>query len=241
MAKKTLLSIIFLIVILQYGCMYPQSEKMKNAPPHEDQIKTVQQGIDKYQKDQGGMLPIHERDNDTQDYLQHPIDFNKMLPKYLNEIPQNSYEKGGYYQYIIMDVDEDPTVYVADLRISEVLKDLRIKLTASDQPLSLGKKVGANLYEIDYEAYGIDEPPMVDSPYSDEKLPVYMNGGNDFIVDYRIDLNKMYTPDELKQYKGEKINHLLYKELPILPIHSPDYTVDKTGEIVLKTSLNSKK
>ena len=32
--------------------------------------------------------------------------------------------------------------------------------------------------------------PTVPSPYSNERLSVYMNGGNDFVIDYRLDLAK---------------------------------------------------
>ena len=93
--------------------------------------------VDEYQKANDGLLPIKERDDSYSIYLQHPVDFNKLKPKFISQLPGNSFENGGIYQYVIMDVDKDPTVYLIDLRTSEVLKDIRIRIDASGEPLQL--------------------------------------------------------------------------------------------------------
>ena len=88
-----------------------------------------------------------------------------------------------------MDVDKDPKVHLIDLRTSEVLKDIRIRIDASGKPLQLGKKLHLMYMKLNTKIW-FQKQPTVPSPYSNERLSVYMNGGNDFVIDYRLDLAK---------------------------------------------------
>ncbi len=233
MLKRIMLLI--LPVLLLSGCLYPEEQRVENQVAPSDQLNMVQTAVDQYQKDNDGLLPIKDRDDSYDLYVKHPIDFEKLSPKYLSQLPGSSFEKGGYFQYVLMDVEDDPTVKLVDLRTSEVLKDLRIRLNVKNNELPLKKKVGPNVYEIDYKKYGLDEYPTVNSPYSGEALPVYINGGNDFIIDYKVDLGKKIKEDHLKLKQGSDIRHILYDDSAILPAYSVPYTVDDKNEPIFKS------
>lgn len=229
--RKSLL--LLLVSLLLGGCMYPKEELEQNQVAPQDQLNMVQNAVESYQKDTGGLLPLKDRDQTYEIYLKHPIDFGKLKPKYLSQLPGSSFEMGGYYQYVMMDVDKNPKVMLVDLRTSDTLKNLRIRLETKSNELALGKKIGPNLYRIDYKKYGLDQYPTVKSPYSGEALPIYINGGNEFKIDYSLDLGRALQKHKVKQ--GEDIRYILYQDNQILPAYSVPYTVDDKNEPVFKT------
>ncbi|TDM04277.1 hypothetical protein [Macrococcus carouselicus] len=240
MLRRLLLMIIPTVFLS--GCFYPTAERAENRIAPLDQLNMVQTAVDQYQKDNGGLLPLKDRDQTYDQYVKHPVDFEKLQPRYLSELPGSSFEKGGIYQYVLMDVEHDPTVKLVDLRTAEVLKDLRIRLNIQDRTLPLGEKVGPNVYRIAYKKYGLDEYPTVTSPYSGETLPVYINGGNEFIVDYTQDLGRVIKEKNLKPEAGEDIRPILYEDSPVLPAYSVPYTVNEKNEPVFKSNvLHNKK
>lgn len=232
---KKLTILIPLISLLLSGCMYPKEELAQNQVAPADQLKMVQTAVNSYRKDSGGLLPIKERDMSYDNYVKHPIDFEKLKPRYISQLPGSSYEVGGYYQYVLIDVEKNPTVKLIDLRTSETLKNLRIRLQTKSDTLALGKKVGPNLYEIRYKKFGLKSYPTVKSPYSGESLPIYINGGNDFKIDYTLDLGKKIQAENLKLKQGEDIREILYKDSPILPAYSVPYTINEKNEPIFKS------
>ncbi|WP_323702323.1 hypothetical protein [Mammaliicoccus sp. Dog046] len=234
---KKIISLIIICTTFLSACAFPDKEKAENQVPAKDQLNMVQTAVDEYHKSNQGLLPIKERNDSYSIYLKHPVDFNKLKPKFLSQLPGNSFENGGIYQYVIMNVDKDPTVNLIDLRTSEVLKDIRIRIDASGKPLQLGKKVAPNVYEIEYKKYGFKKKPTVPSPYSNERLPVYMNGGNDFVIDYRLDLAKAIKKEKNLPKPGTDIRYLLYKDSPILPAYSPEFTINDKNEPIFKSKV----
>lgn len=232
---KRIFGLLVAVSFILSGCMYPKEELAQNQVAPVDQLKMVQSAVDSYQKDSGGLLPIKERDMSYEIYLKHPVDFEKLKPKYLSQLPGSSFEMGGYYQYVLMDVEKNPTVKLIDLRTSEALKNLRIRLETKSDTLALGKKIGPNLYKIDYKKYGLKKYPTVKSPYSDESLPIYINGGNEFKIDYAIDLGKKINEKNLKLEKGTDIRYILYKDSPVLPAYSVPYTINEKNEPIFRT------
>ncbi|WP_414054972.1 hypothetical protein [Macrococcus equi] len=232
---KRITLLLFTLLFTLSGCMYPKEERAENQVAPEDQLKMVQTAVDSYRKDSGGLLPIKERDMTYDIYVKHPIDFDKLKPKYLSQLPGSSFEMGGYYQYVLMNVEKDPTVKLIDLRTSETLKNLRIRLETKSDTLALGKKVGPNLYKIDYKKYGLKKYPTVKSPYSDESLPIYINGGNDFKIDYTLDLGKVIAEKNPKLKQGTDIRYLLYQDSPVLPAYSVPYTINEKNEPIFRT------
>lgn len=235
MRSFRLLFITLISSILLAGCLYPESERVQNAIPDELQIEMVQNAVDQYREASGGLLPIKTQ-TDQREYLEYQIDFAKLVPDYLDERPENAYESGGSYQYVIIDAEEDPKVKLADLRITDEIRSLTIRLNALGENVQLGEPIGPNVYPLDLDFYKFEENPTVTSPYTDSALNVYYNGGQQFIVDYREDIGRIIRENGLEFETGEDVRHVLYEYTPIVPIYSPEITVNEENEPIFMTN-----
>lgn len=229
MKKISQLSLLILIAILLSGCMYPESERVENQRPNEEQLASVQAAVEQFQETTGGLLPIKTRDQDVDQYIKYPIDFEKIVPAYLSEIPPNAYENGGLFQYVIMDVEENPTVKLVDLRSAEKIRELNIKLGANGYG-PIADQVAENVYKLDYKIMGYKEEQTVPSPYSNVNLPLVATGDGSIYIDYSIELNRILQEDKPDVKPGEDIRYLLVDKFPVLPAYSLPYTVNEKNE-----------
>ncbi|WP_421379253.1 hypothetical protein ACOJQI_14980 [Bacillus salacetis] len=223
-----------LAVSLLSGCLYPDEQLQKNQIPYEDQIEAVQSAVEKYQSANGGILPIKTRDQDTPIYIKYPIDFNKLKGQFLSEVPGNAYENGGIFQYVLIDVEENPTVKIFDLRIAEKIREINIRIQSTGYP-PFKESVADNVYTLDYSKIGYDEEPYVVSPYSNNNLPLLINGSGEIFVDYRMDLNTLLQEGDYTFEKGEDIRPILTEDSAFVPAYSPPYTVNEQNEPVFMT------
>ncbi|MDK6862686.1 hypothetical protein [Nosocomiicoccus ampullae] len=224
--------------LLLSACMYPQSERDKNAQPKESQIKMVENAVKQFQEDNDGLLPFKTTENhlENREYLQYQVDFNKLVPDYISDIPPTAFENGGHYQYVIIDEDTDPKVKIADLRITNTIRSLTTRLNVLSDHVKLGDMVGPNVYMLDLDHYHLDQNPTVTSPYTGNSLNVYFNGGEEFLVDYREDVQHIIDDQELSFKPGEDVRHVLYEHTPVVPIYSPELTVDENNNVIFMTS-----
>lgn len=230
--KKLITAVLMVLTVsLLTGCMYPQEQLQKNQIPYEDQITAVQSSVEKYQSSTGGLLPIKTRDQDTPIYIKYPIDFSKLKGQFLSEVPGNAYENGGIFQYVLIDVEENPTVKIFDLRIAEKIREINIRIRSIGYP-PFKENIADNVYTLDYSLIGYDEEPSVVSPYSNQNLPLLINGSGEIFVDYRIDLNKLLQENDYEFEKGEDIRPILTKDSAFVPAYSPPYTVNEENEPV---------
>src|SRR5699024_2389880 len=102
----------------------------------------------------------------------------------------------------------------------------------------LGEQVGPNVYQLDLDFYNLEENPTVTSPYTGEPLNVYYSGGEEYVIDYRPDLNHIIENEGLELKTGEDIRKILYEYTPIVPIYSQEMTVDEHNETIHMTSLH---
>ncbi|MGN7409713.1 hypothetical protein [Sporosarcina sp. SAFN-010] len=239
MKKMLCLPIMAIISVLLSGCMYPQDEMESKQRPYEDQLETVQKAVDTYREQSQGLLPIKTRDMDIDQYIKYPIDFTKIVPSLTEKIPSNAYEQGGIYQYVLMDVEENPTVKLVDLRVAERIRELILRKTVNGVlPFKDPVQEGANVYEVDFEKMGLKEPLTVESPYSDAHLPLVVGGDGNFYIDYSIDLNRILEKEKPDVKPGEDIRFLLSDKNPILPAYSLPYTVNDNNEPIFMKSSN---
>lgn len=210
--------------------MLPESERAENQIPYEDQLNSVQNAVNQYRETSGGLLPIKTRDMDVDQYIKYPIDFSKIVPDYTAEIPSNAFETGGIYQYVLMDVEENPTVKLVDLRIAETIRSVNIRKSANGGQAPIAKIIADNVYKFNYDAMGFDEEPTVISPYSGKNLPLVVTGRGVIYVDYAMDLYAALQGYEGELEQGQDIRFLLYEDNPILPAYSLPYTIDENGE-----------
>ncbi|UJF25676.1 hypothetical protein [Planococcus sp. 107-1] len=230
MKKVSMLIMFTVIALLLSGCMFPESERAENQIPYEEQVNSVQNAVKQYQEESGGLLPIKTRDMDVDQYIKYPIDFSKIVPKYLAEIPSNAFETGGIFQYVLMDVEENPTVKLVDLQVAETIRSINVRKSANGGQAPIAEIIADNVYRLNYTAMGFREEQVAISPYSGRNLPLVITGRGDVYVDYSMDL---YT--ELQEYEGtieegQDIRFLLYDDSPIVPAYSLPYTVNEEME-----------
>ncbi|MFJ7933440.1 hypothetical protein [Sporosarcina sp. NPDC096371] len=225
------------IILILTGCsMYPDDEKVTRETPYADQLETIQKAVDAYQESTGGLLPIKTRDAETDIYIKYPIEFAQIIPTYTEKPPSNSYETGGIYQYVLMDVENNPTVKLVDLRSAERIRELNLRKQINGR-VPFNDAVGENVYTVDFKAMGFKEPLTVPSPYSDTFLPIVIAGDGKFYIDYSIDLNRILKEQQPDVKEGEDIRYLLADNYPVLPAYSRPYTVNDQNEPIFMTEI----
>lgn len=227
-------SVLFLLLcIFLSGCMYPEDKKVQSQTPYVDQVKSVQNAVNQFQKDHDGILPIKNSVESTPIYQKYAIDFKRIVPEYMEQPPSNAFESGGVFQYVIVFYENVPMVKIFDLRISEILSELQLRVKLQGYP-PFKEKIANNVYTLDYKKLGYSEEPFVVSPFTNRNLSFVINGNAEIFVDYRIDLYEALKTQKGNEYqKGEDIRNLLLKDSLFVPVYSLPYTYDeKTNEPV---------
>jgi hypothetical protein len=226
-------SIISLVLFTLTACLYPEQRRIENQTPYPDQIQSVQAAVSQFQQDTG-ILPIKNRDQDTPIYQKYPIDFNKLVPKYLQKPPGNAFESGGVFQYVLVNVEEDPTVKIIDLILVDEVRDLQMRVDQYRRDYTyppFKDMLSKSVFTIDFEKLNYESVPQVRSPITGEYLPYVISHEGKVLVDYSIDLYKLLqnNPDHFKA--GEDIRELIVENSFFVPVYSAPYTV-KNGEPV---------
>lgn len=223
----------FIILILS-GCLYPQSELAENQMPSEAQIQMVQTAVDQYREQTGGLVPIKTKPLDTPIFEKYIIEFDLLKNEnFLNELPGNSFEKGGYYQYALINPEDNPTVKLIDVRIANELQKVYTKLhiyLEKNAYLPLSDHLQGEYFLIDYKKLGLQEEPHVTSPYSKEQLPIIIDNTGTLYVDYRLDLHREIEKTDASAY--DDIRYILVDHSPFLPIYAPQYAVEDDHPIL---------
>lgn len=214
------------------GCAYPQDRLAQNQTPYQDQIESVQSAVDQFQKDKGGILPIKTKEQDTPIYQKYLVDFKQIAPTYMAEPPGNAFESGGVFQYVLIDVEANPTVKIFDLRIAETIRELNLRIKLEKYP-PYKEQLAENVYSLDFEKLGYKEEPVVISPFTNQELPFVITGNAEIYVDYRKDLYQIWQKSKEKLEPGEDIRKILHQNSMFVPAYSLPYTFDpETNEIV---------
>lgn len=223
------LSLVLCTVILLTGCLYPEENSQENQVPYEDQVESVQKAVLEYRKDNGGqLLPIKTKDQDTPYYMKYIIDFKKLVPKYMAEIPGNAYENGGIFQYALINEETNPTVRLIDLRLSEALRDTKLQIQSQGYP-AFDEKIGPNVYTLNYENMGFEKEPTVKSPFTGKALHFVLGEDGELYIDYTPDLYDLLIDRSLELKNGEDIRNELVKNSLFVPAYSLPYTWDQKG------------
>lgn len=235
--KRLTLWMGLITALLLSGCLYPQSELSKNQIPNEEQLVLVEEAVLQYKEQSNGLVPIKTTESDAPLYEKYIIDFTTLKEaQLLNEIPGTAYENGGFYQYILLTPEEDPRVKLIDLRTTEKLREVNVKLDIYRQKNlypPFGEQLAEDIYELNYESLGFDEEPTVISPYSQQNLPILMTTDGELMIDYRLDLQMALEEFEPEVTEGEDIRYLLEENYPFVPAYSKPYVVEN-GEPVFK-------
>ncbi|SHN19701.1 hypothetical protein [Gracilibacillus kekensis] len=228
--------ILILSIFILSGCMYPSENLSQNKISNDAQLQMVQQAIEQYAEQNNGLLPIYTKENETPLYQKYMIDFSMLKRNgLLQTVPGTAFENGGSYQYVLVDVEKNPTVKVIDLNVADQVRTIQQRLTIYRDEHTyppFGDMVEGSVYELDYEELNLEEPPHVKSPYSGENLPVYIDTDGELLIDYRIDLYQKLQETDHNYKNGEDIRPILIKEHPVVPAYSIPFTV-KDNEPIL--------
>lgn len=229
-----LTTILFTISILS-GCLYPDEKLTENQVPYIDQLNQVQTAVNQFKNDTNGLLPIKTRDMKTPIYQKYPIDFNRLIPKYMSEPPGSAFENGGTYLYVLVDVETNPTVKLIDLHTVEQVRELEQKVLTYRQsqkypPFETVVDKNKGVFTLNYKELGYKEPPVIKSPYTGKGLPLVIDGNGDIYVDYRLDLVDVLKTHYQNVKSGEDIRNLLVANSMFVPAFSLPYTINQKNE-----------
>lgn len=231
---KKILLVAFLLLLLT-GCLYPEEKRTENQVPYENQIITVQQAVVQYRLE-NQVLPIHHQEKtDQTNFQQNLIDFQKLIPRFLQQAPGNSFESGGLYQYVLVDVEVDPQVKLIDLAMTREIQKFQRSINEyrrKNRFAPVQEVVAKGVFLLDHEKLRLKKAPTVSSPFHpDHSLPLLMDGDGKVIVDYTISLNDALNQFEHSLVHGDDIRELLVTHFPFVPAYSVPYTV-KDGKAV---------
>lgn len=233
---KKIFSLIVFSVILS-GCMFPNDELAKNKMPNEDQLLIVQNAVEAYAEETGGLLPIKTKDADTDIYEKYLVDFPKMLEtNVISDIPGNAYENGGIYLYTIVNPEDNPEVKLIDLQLSEKIRSINVKLDiyrSKNLYPPYGEEVADGLFKINYEKLKFKEEQYVKSPYTQNNLPLIMNTDGEIFIDYRSDFMAIMQENDYQFKKDEDIRYIYHDQSPFVPVYSLPYS-EKNNEPIFK-------
>ncbi|WP_147804801.1 hypothetical protein [Alkalicoccus halolimnae] len=221
-------------VLLLSGCLYPQEERSRDSGPNQEQLERVQTAVTQFHQNTG-VLPIATREADTPIFRKYPVQFTQLIPTYLSEPPGNSFENGGTYQYVLINVEEMPEVKLIDLTTVRKIQELETRLftyRSTNDYAPVEEVIGNELLKLDYEALGYEEEPVVDSPFHpDHLLPLLYTTDGDVVIDYSLDIRHYMEEYGMGEYEeGDDLRWLLVDEAPFVPAYSLPQTVEN-GEI----------
>lgn len=206
----------------------PEQQRVQQQVSEVD-VMTVQQAVDAFQQ-QHGVLPIKTKEHDTPLYIKYVIDFQKLVPQYLAKTPDNAYERGGIYQYVLYDVEQNPRVKLVDLQAAERIRDINLRVFVQGYP-AFAEKIDTYVYALDYDKMGLDVLTMP-SPYSATHLPIVVTTQGEPIIDYRIDLQRFVDEGVIEAAPGEDLLTYVAEQFPVLPAYSIPYTVDENKRVI---------
>jgi hypothetical protein len=218
-----------LVLSMLTGCMYPEENLVQNQVPYKDQLDSVQAAVNQFKEANGGILPIKTKDAETPIYQKYPIDFNKIVPRYLSEPPGNAYENGGLFQYVLVDVEENPTVKLLDLRMAETIREIRMRINANGYP-PFKEKIASNVYTLDFKKIGYKEEPVAVSPFTNNNLHFIISTEGEIYIDYRSDLYQAIKSSKEELKAGDDIRQILVDDSMFVPAYSLPYTIDESSK-----------
>lgn len=221
------------IMLLLSGCLYPKERRMENQVPNTFYLEATQKAIEQYQQETG-VLPIVTKPLETPIFEKYEIDFSKLMPKYLPDVPANAFEKGGVYKYVMIDVETKPTVRLIHLGIVSKVADVQQAVNRyrhEKGSLPIKQDLGNGYYLIDFQAIRMKEV-QVNSMVSQMLLPLIMNGKGEVGIDYAADIAAILRNSKKEVPADTDPRYVVARESVFVPVKSFPYSM-KNGEPVL--------
>ncbi|MGF9905021.1 hypothetical protein [Brevibacillus porteri] len=220
---KLVISLTILSSLLS-GCLYPDERRAENQIPSTFFVEATQKAIEQFQKDTA-VLPIVTKSLDTPIFEKYEIDFRKMIPKYMPDVPGNSFEKGGVYKYVLIDVDTKPTVKLIHLTAVSTVADVQSEVDRYKghfEKLPVLADLGNGYYSIDHERLGL-KAWQVPSTMGTYLLPLVMNAEGQVGIDYAADIAQLLRDTKVTVPEKTDPRYVLARNSMFVPAKSFPY------------------
>ena len=222
-ARRAALAV--LLLLLASGCMYPGSDST-GSTVNGQYIQVVEQAITAYQQ-RTGYYPIHNSTVETPEYEKYRIDFKKLLEyKLISQAPTDSFEAGGYFYYVITNIESNPRVRLMDLRISQHTADMQRVIDQyrdSNGEFPFGDSIHPQFYAIDFELLN-RKPEQVKSVFSGSFLSFILHESGKVAIDYGLDLMQAISRSSTVEFAADyDLRELLIDQSPFIPVSSYPY------------------
>ncbi|MFC8687586.1 hypothetical protein [Brevibacillus porteri] len=220
---KLVISLTILSSLLS-GCLYPDERRAENQIPSTFFVEATQKAIEQFQKDTA-VLPIVTKPLDTPIFEKYEIDFRKMIPKYMPDVPGNAFEKGGVYKYVLIDVDTKPTVKLIHLTAVSTVADVQSEVDRYKghfEKLPVLADLGNGYYSIDHDRLGL-KAWQVPSTMGTYLLPLVMNAEGQVGIDYAADIAQMLRDTKVTVPEKTDPRYVLARNSMFVPAKSFPY------------------
>jgi len=213
---KRLMQILLLFLLLS-GCLYPQEKRLQldQLPLH---VERVQSAVDLYYKKRK-VLPYRYKADEIKFTSKAVVDF-QALKGYLDQIPPSAYENGGFFVYVLTNVEEKPLVRLFDLRVNDQVEKTQMRINhykREHRQLPIKEKIDSELATIDYGKLGMEEV-KIPSPYDGTAtLPLIMDPEGKVMIDYRTEAMKMIQKAKQKPTEKEDLRNWMAKQSIYVP------------------------
>lgn len=220
---KLMLGLTILSTLLT-GCLYPEERKAENQVPSAFYVEATQKAVEQFQKETA-VLPIVTKSLDTPIFEKYEIDFRKMIPKYMPDVPGNAFEKGGVYKYVLIDVDTKPTVKLIHLAAVSTVADVQSAVDNYKNyfdKLPAQADLGNGYYSINHERLGLKNW-QVPSTMGNYFLPLVMNENGEVRIDYASDIAQMLRETKVTVPEKTDPRYVLARNSMFVPAKSFPY------------------
>ncbi|WP_429840936.1 hypothetical protein [Brevibacillus sp. FIR094] len=231
---KLMISLTILSSLLS-GCLYPDERRAENQIPSTFFVEATQKAIEQFQKDTA-VLPIVTKPLDTPIFEKYEIDFRKMIPKYMPDVPGNAFEKGGVYKYVLIDVDTKPTVKLIHLTAVSTVADVQSEVDRYKghfEKLPVLADLGNGYYSIDHERLGL-KAWQVPSTMGTYLLPLIMNAEGQVGIDYAADIAQLLRDTKVTVPEKTDPRYVLARNSMFVPAKSFPYEMVDGDPSLLK-------
>ncbi|MFG0215060.1 hypothetical protein ACFU8X_18300 [Brevibacillus porteri] len=231
---KLVISLTILSSLLS-GCLYPDERRAENQIPSTFFVEATQKAIEQFQKDTA-VLPIVTKPLDTPIFEKYEIDFRKMIPKYMPDVPGNAFEKGGVYKYVLIDVDTKPTVKLIHLTAVSTVADVQSEVDRYKghfEKLPVLADLGNGYYSIDHERLGL-KAWQVPSTMGTYLLPLVMNAEGQVGIDYAADIAQLLRDTKVTVPEKTDPRYVLARNSMFVPAKSFPYEMVDGDPSLLK-------
>nr|WP_232278839.1 DUF3939 domain-containing protein [Paenibacillus sp. 481] len=213
--------ILFVSMILQ-GCFSPNEVRKENKAAVREGVLLVQSAIDEYYK-QKKVLPILTSGMEVPRYEKFRIDLQQLKrQQFISEIPRSAFEEGGTGYYLIINEETDPTVRIMDLKVSQRVNDVQMKLSTM-KSLPKGQLLYPGFYTVDEQALDLG-PTHAVNPFSGQPLRLMMDEVGNVYVDYATEIMQLVERTNKKPTgKETDLRPLLTEESFYVPVKSVPY------------------